>query len=171
MNYLIKVTAACLFTTLSITSYAQTVKTAINSEVTNNVKFLNLESEKYFVPSADYTEDEALKYAFHDQKTIMKDVNADGIQDAVVLLYYCEKTNCHPTTVSIDLVVFKGLGNNQFTKLGAAPLGATAKINSINNGVINVTSYRYGESDAGCCPTDKATTSYKIKNNKLVKIN
>lgn len=101
----------------------------------------------------------------------MKDVNADGIQDAVVLLYYCEKTNCHPTTVSVDLVVFKGLGKNQFTKLGAAPLGATAKINSINNGVINVTSYRYRESDAGCCPTDKAITSYKIKNNKLVKLN
>lgn len=171
MNSLIKLTAVCLFTTLSITSYAQTVTTAINNEVTNNVKFLNLQSEKYFVPSADYAEDETLKYDFDNQKTIMKDVNADGIQDAVVLLYYCEKTNCHPTTVSIDLVVFKGLGKNQFTKLGAAPLGAIAKINSINNGVINITSYRYGENDAGCCPTDKATTSYKIKNNKLVKIN
>ena len=171
MNYLIKLTAACLFTTLSITSYAQTVTTAINNEVTNNVEFLNLQSEKYFVPSVDYAEDEALKYAFHNQKTIMKDVNADGIQDAVVLLYYCEKTNCHPTTVSIDLVVFKGLGKNKFTKLGAAPLGAAAKINSINNGVINVTSYRYGENDAGCCPTDKVTNSYKIKNKKLVKIN
>ena len=54
MNYLFKLTAAYLFITLSITSYAQTIKTAINSEVTNNVKFLNLESEKHFVPSADY---------------------------------------------------------------------------------------------------------------------
>ena len=171
MNYLFKLTAACLFIILSITSYAQTVKTAINSEVTNNVKFLNLESEKYFVPSADYTEDEALKYVFHNQKTVMKDINVDGIQDAIVLLYYCEKTNCHPTTVSVDLVVFKGLGKNQFTKLGAAPLGASAQINNINNEVINITSYSYGENDAGCCPTDKATTSYKIKNKKLVKIN
>ena len=50
MNYLFKLTAACLFITLSINSYAQTIKTAINSEVTNNVKFLNLESE----PPRDY---------------------------------------------------------------------------------------------------------------------
>lgn len=171
MNYLIKLTAACLLTTLSITSYAQAVKTAINSEVTTNINFLNLESEKHFVPSEDYTEEEALKFAFNNQKTVMKDVDADGIQDAVVLLYYCEKTNCHPTTVSVDLVVFKGMGKSQFTKLGAAPLGASAKINSINKGVINITSYSYGENDAGCCPTDKTTTSYKIKNKKLVKVN
>ena len=40
MNYLLKLTATCLFITLSTASYAQTIKTAINSEVTNNVKFL-----------------------------------------------------------------------------------------------------------------------------------
>lgn len=171
MNYLIKAAALCLLTTLSITSYAQTLKAAISSETTSNVKFLNLESEKYFIHDSEYLENEAMRFTFDNQSMVMKDVNSDGILDAVTLLYYCEETNCHATTKSVDLVVFKGLGKNQFTKLGSASLGVAAKIKSVDNGVISITSYAYGEDDPSCCPTDELTMSYKIKNKKLVKIN
>lgn len=169
MNYLIKVTAACLLTTLSVTSYAQSLNTAIKKEVTSGVKLLNLESKKYFVRDADYPEDGAMRFALLNQKIVMKDVNSDGIQDAIALLYYCEETSCHGTTKSAELVVFKGLGKNQFTKLGSASLGVSAEIKNIKNGVISVTSYGYGDDDPSCCPTDKITLSYKIKNGKLVK--
>lgn len=171
MKYLIKITAVCLLTTLSMASYAQTIKTAISSEAASSVKFLNLQSKKYFVPDSEYPEDTAMRFDFATQSVVMKDIDSDGIQDAVALLYYCEETNCHTTTRSVDLVVFKGLGKNQFTKLGSAPLGIDANIKSINNGVIKVTSYGYGEDDPSCCPTDEITMSYKIKNKKLVNIN
>lgn len=170
MHYLTKVAALCLLTTLSITSYAQTLKAAMSNETTSNVKFLNLESEKYFVPDAEYPEDAAMRFDFAAQSVVMKDVDSDGVQDAVALLYYCEETNCHATTRSVDLVVFKGLGKNQFTKLGSIPLGVDAKIKSISKGVIKVTSYGYGEDDPSCCPTDELAMSYKIKNKKLVKL-
>lgn len=170
MNYFIKIITAIVFATLSINTYAQTIKTAINSEAANNVKFLNMESKKYFVHDAEYPEFEAMGFTFDNQKTIMKDVDFDGTQDAVSLLYYCEETNCHPTTKSVDLVVFKGLGKNKFTKLGSASLGVNAKINNIKNGVISITSYGYGESDPSCCPTDESKMLYKIKNKKLVKL-
>ena len=170
MNYLIRATALCLLTSLSITSYAQTLKAAISNETASSVKFLNMESDKYFVHDAEYPESEAMRFAFDNQKTIMKDVDFDGIQDAVSLMYYCEETNCHPTTKSVDLVIFKGLGKNKFTKLGAAPLSVSAKINKIKNGVIYVNLYSYGENDPSCCPTDESTMLYKIKNRKLVKI-
>lgn len=169
MNYLINITAACLLTILSVTSYAESLNTAIKKEVASGVNLLNLESKKYFVRDPYYPEDEAMTYAFNTQKIVMKDVNSDGIQDAVALLYYCEDTNCHTTTKSAELVVFKGLGKNQFTKIGSAFLGISAEIKNIKNGVISVTSYGYGDNDPSCCPTDKITLSYKIKNGKLVK--
>ena len=171
MSYLVKITAACLLTSISITSYAQILETAINTEVANNVKFLNLESKKYFVSDADYPDNEPMIFSSNGQKTIMQDVNSDGVKDAVMIFYYCEETNCHATTKSTDLVVFKGLGKGQFTKLGSAPLGLDAKIRHIKNGVINITSYEYGEFDPGCCPSEETSISYKIQKNKLVEIN
>ena len=169
MNYLIKITAACLLTTLSVTSYAQSLNTAIKKEVASGVKLLNLESKKYFVGDSYYPEDEAMTYAFNNQKIVMKDVNYDGIQDAVALLYYCEETSCHGTTKSAELVVFKGLEKNQFTKVGSASLGVSAEIKNKKNEVISVTSYGYADDDPFCCPTDKITLSYKMKNGKLIK--
>ena len=169
MNYLIKITAACRLTTLSVTSYAQSLNAAIKKEAASGVKLLNLESKKYFVRDANYLEDEAMTYTFDNQKIVMKDVNSDGIQDAVALLYYCEDTNCHATTKSVDLVVFKGLGKNQFTKLGSIPLEFNAKIKSVNKGVIKVVSYSFKDDDPGCCPSKESPRSYKVKNGKLVK--
>ena len=169
MSYLTKATAICLFTTLSITSYAQSIESAIKKEVASKVNILNV-NERKITLDAGYAQDEAFKYDTEGQKIVMKDINSDGIKDAIVLLYYCEKTNCHMTTKSVDLVVFKGLGKNQFTKLGSASLGLKAKINSINNGVINVVSYDYGKTDPGCCPEKETKKSYKIKNGKLAKI-
>lgn len=171
MNRLTKTISACLLASLSITSYAQTIKTAINDEVTSNVKFLNSESEKYFVYDADYPDNKPMAFSSNGQKTIMQDIDSDGIKDAIILFYYCEKVNCHATTKSVDLVVFKGAGKGQFTKTGSASIGLDAKIKSVKNGVINVTSYDYGESDPGCCPSDESTISYKVQNNKLVEIN
>lgn len=170
INNLIKIIAACLLTSLSVTSYAQSIKTAISQEMTSNVKFLNLESEKYFVHDAEYLDGEPMKFAHNGEDIMMKDITSDGIKDAVVLLFYCEETSCHTTTHSTDLVIFKGLRNNQFVKLGAASLGVNAKIESVNNGIINVTSYGYGEDDPGCCPTEEVSRSFKIKNDKLAEI-
>lgn len=171
MNYLIKVIAACLLTTLSITSYGQSLNAAINKETASGVKLLNLESKKYYVKDADYLEDEPMKFDLDNKEIIMKDINSDGIQDAITLLYYCEEKNCHATTKSVDLVVFKGLGKNQFTKLGSASLESNAKIKSVDKGVIKVISYSFGNTDPGCCPSKESLRSYKVKNGKLVKAN
>ena len=167
MNYLIKITAACLLTTLSVTSYAQSINAAINKETTNNIKILNINDKK--LARDNGYEDSAMKFDLDNKEVIMKDVNSDGIQDAIALLYYCEETNCHATTKSVDLVVFKGLGKNQFTKLGSASLGANAKIKSIDKGIIKVISYSFGNDDPGCCPSKESPKSYKVKNGKLVK--
>ena len=169
MNYLVKATAICLLTTLSITSYAQSIESAIKKEVASKVNILNV-NERKITLDAGYAQDEAYKYDTEGQKIVMKDINSDGIKDAIVLLYYCEKTNCHMTTKSVDLVVFKGLGKNQFTKLGSASFEVKAKINGINNGVIGITSYNFGENDPHCCPEEETKESYKIKNGKLIKI-
>lgn len=170
MNYIVKISALCLFTLFSITSYAQTIKTAINDELASNIKFLNLESAKNFVYDADYPDNEPMKFTSNGQETIMRDINSDGIKDAIMLFYYCEETNCHATTKTVDLVVFKGLGNSQFTRLGSAFVGLNAKIKSVNNGIINVIEYSYGEDDPSCCPSEEFEISYKVKENKLVEI-
>ena len=174
MKNLIRATTLFLLTTLSVASYAQTIEAAISSEAASNIKFLNLESEKYYINDSEYLDSNHFRYALTGHNKILKDVDSDGVKDFVTLLYYCEKVNCHLTTRSADLVVFKGLGKNQFTKLASVSLasfGVLAKINSVNNGIISITSSGYGENDPSCCPTDETTTFYKIKNKKLVRIN
>ncbi|MDE4455274.1 hypothetical protein [Psychrobacter sp. DAB_AL62B] len=167
MNYLMKITAICLLTTLSIASYAQSINVAINKEVAKNIKLLNIDEKKEARKNG--YEDEAMNFVFDRKEVVMKDLNFDGIQDAIALIYYCEETSCHATTKSVNLVVFKGLGKNQFTKLGSAFLGLNAKIKNINKGVINVISYDYGDEDPECCPSKQSLKSYKITNGKLVK--
>lgn len=168
MNYLMKTTAICVLTTLSITSYAQSVSVAINKETANKTKILNINEKKQ--ARANGYEDEAMNFVFDNKEIIIKDINSDGIQDAIALLSYCEETSCHATTKSVDLVVFKGIGKNQFTKLGSASLGLNAKIKNINKGVINLISYDYGDEDPGCCPSKQSSKSYKITNGKLMKV-
>lgn len=172
MNFLLKVTASVLLTaTFSISVQAQTLKSAISQEVANNVKFLNLESEKAFIQDSEYLDYEPMQFSLLNQRiAVMKDVNTDGINDAIVLLSYCEKTSCHPTTNSTDLVVLKGLGKNQFKRLGSASLGVNAKINNVNKGIINLTSYEYGDDDPGCCATKETKRNFKIKNSQLVEV-
>ena len=164
-----KTTAICVLTTLSITSYAQSVSVAINKETANKTKILNINEKKQ--ARANGYEDEAMNFVFDNKEIIMKDINSDGIQDAIALLSYCEEASCHATTKSVDLVVFKGLGKNQFAKLGSASLESNAKIKSINKGIIKVVSYSFGDTDPGCCPSKESLRSYKIKNGKLVKAN
>ncbi len=170
MSSLTKIAVTCLLTTLSITSYAQTIKSAVNSEAARKVKILNSESERDFKPDPDYLADSAYKYTLTYQDTVMKDVDSDGIKDAVVLLYYCEATNCHPTTRTADLVVFKEHKKNQFIKVDSAPLGVHGKIKSINNGIINVSAFYYRADDASCCPSNEILRSYKIRNKKMSKV-
>ncbi len=168
MNYLMKTTAICVLTTLSITSYAQSVSVAINKETANKTKILNINEKKQ--ARANGYEDEAMNFVFDNKEIIMKDINSDGIQDAIALLSYCEEASCHATTKSVDLVIFKGIGKNKFTKLGSASLGLKAKIKNINKGIINVVSYEYGDEDPGCCPSKQSSKSYKITNGKLIKV-
>ena len=132
MSYLYKSTALCLLTTLSMTSYAQTIKSAVDSEAASRVKILNMESETDSKQEPNYVEGGAYRYMLTYQDMTMKDVDSDGIKDAVAMLYYCEFTNCHPTTRIADLVVFKGLKRNQFAKMDWMPLGSHGKIKSIN---------------------------------------
>lgn len=170
MNYLVKTAAVCLLTTLSLPSYAQTIKSAINSEAASRVKILNMESEQEFKDDPYYVAGGAYKYTLTYQDITIKDVDADGVKDAVAMLYYCEYTNCHPTTRIADLVVFKGGKKNQFTKMDTIPLGSHGKIKSIDNGLIKVTIQSYQAGDASCCPSNETSKSYKVKKNKLVEV-
>ena len=170
MNYLIKMTPVCLLTTLSMTSYAQTIKSAINSEAASRVKVLNLESEEQSKQGLNYVKGGAYKYTLTYQDITMKDVDGDGVKDAVAMLYYCEYTNCHPTTRIADLVVFKGAKKNQFTKIDTMPLGSHGKIKSINKGLIKTTIQSYAAGDASCCPSIEDSRSYKVKNKKLYRV-
>ena len=110
MNYFIKIIAAIVFATLSINTYAQTIKTAINSEAANNVKFLNMESKKYFVHDAEYPEFEAMEFVSKplvgaELLTVVVSFNAEPAANAVGINIIPTKNTNSIEIVKIFLVI------------------------------------------------------------------
>lgn len=107
-------------------------------------------------------------YAVKNQNIFYSDVDDDGDFDAVVEVFFCEKTSCHPTTQSSKLAIFindkkkyKMTANTNFSLFG--------KINSVNKSKIRVDVYGLDGDDPQCFPTLKRSEVYEFKNNKLIK--
>lgn len=100
MKKLILLTAFSIF--FASRAEATTLQQQINNRVQTSIKNLNLESKKYATDS-DY-----FKFSLKSKEIITADINNDGIKDKIIVLNFCEKMNCHPTTMSTEVAVFIG---------------------------------------------------------------
>lgn len=160
MKKLILLTAfSILFTS---NAEASTLKQQINTRVQASIKNLNLESGK------DATDSDYFKFSLKSKEVITADINHDGIKDKIIVLNFCEKTSCHPTTMSTEIAVFIGQKGQKFTYLDSKFFAITASIQQDNKGRINVHQYDYFEDDGHCCPSHLTKFNLSVKGGKLV---
>lgn len=125
-----------------------TLQQQIDSHVKETVKSLDERSKR------DATDSDYFRYAqTGKQEIISSDVNHDGIQDKIVVLDFCEKTNCHLTTTSTKVLVFTGMKNKQFKYLGSQSFSVYATVQKDKKGNITVHQYDYFDEDPHCCPS------------------
>ena len=160
MKKLILLTA---FSTLfAARAEATTLQQQINNRVQTSIKNLNLESKKYATDS-DY-----FKFSLKSKEVITVDINHDGIKDKIIVLNFCEETNCHPTTMSSEVAVFIGKKDQKFNFLDSKYFAVTASIQKDKKGHINVHQYDYFEDDGHCCPSRLTKFNLTVKNGKLI---
>lgn len=87
------------------------------------------------------------------QEILTSDINHDGIADKIVVLDFCEKTNCHLTTTSTEVLVFTGAKNKQYNFIGSKFFSVYANVEKDKNGRITVKQYDYFDKDPHCCPS------------------
>ncbi len=157
-----------LFTTFS---FAQTLNEAIKTQAQIWVNHLNLVSEREYELEEDSEWDYVYKYHLANKVVVMSDLNGDGDQDAVVLAEYCEKTSCHLTTTTMELMIFQGRPNNQFVHVETKSLpgvGATVKV--YPSKLIEVKCTSFSETDAHCCPSEEIIKRYRLNAGKLYSV-
>lgn len=160
MKKLILLTA---FSTLfAARAEATTLQQQINNRVQTSIKNLNLDSKKYATDS-DY-----FKFSLKSKEVITVDINHDGIKDKIIVLNFCEETNCHPTTMSSEVAVFIGKKDQKFNFLDSKYFAVTASIQKDKKGHINVHQYDYFEDDGHCCPSRLTKFNLTVKNGKLI---
>ena len=151
----------------ALQAQANNLNQLINTKAKKTVAALNQESQRQ---SHDSDDDSAYRYSLNAKTIKTADLNRDGIKDKVVILDYCEKTSCHSTTKSSEVVVYIGnqSGNYRFADAKSFDIGAeVAAIKS--NGSIQLNIYGFGPNDPGCCPSVQGRRSYVLKNGKLVR--
>ena len=141
---------------------ATTLQQQINNRVQTSIKNLNLDSKKYATDS-DY-----FKFSLKSKEVITVDINHDGIKDKIIVLNFCEETNCHPTTMSSEVAVFIGKKDQKFNFLDSKYFAVTASIQKDKKGHINVHQYDYFEDDGHCCPSRLTKFNLTVKNGKLI---
>ena len=152
---------------IALQAQANNLNQLINTKAKKTVAALNQESQRQ---SHDSDDDSAYRYSLNAKTIKTADLNRDGIKDKVVILDYCEKTSCHSTTKSSEVVVYIGnqSGNYRFADAKSFDIGAeVAAIKS--NGSIQLNIYGFGPNDPGCCPSVQGRRSYVLKNGKLVR--
>ncbi len=109
------------------------------------------------------------KYKLERKNVFYGDLNNDGQFDAVVELFFCERTSCHPTTNSSELVVYSNR-QGKFTFAAFKRFSLFGKINSVEDGKIFIDVYGLDEDDPQCCPQLKRSEVYSLRNNKLIRV-
>lgn len=143
----------------TVTVFSQKENTALNSAITQYSKIILkqlLKSERMG------------RYKIENKNTFFADVDGDGDFDAVTEIFFCESSNCHPTTQVSKLVIFINQ-NNKYSFLTDKTFRVYGKINSINNGRIKVDVFGFGEDDPQCCPSLQRQESFILKGRILVK--
>jgi hypothetical protein len=97
------------------------------------------------------------------------DLNHDGTPDVAVLFTIEGPGNGYAQYLAVFLRT-----NGKLVPLDHATVGGklyrTAKLISIQDGIINLATTGYSAHDPTCCPTIKGTTRYQIVDNKLKEI-
>ncbi len=153
---------------ISISVNANNLNQLINVHSKQTILSLNKESARQ-----SYNDDSDSAYRYKMVSKIIKpaDLNKDGINDQIVLMNYCERSNCHPTTSSTEIAVFIGTKSGNYKYSDSISFNIGANITSIQpNGRINLIVDGYGDNDPSCCPSAKSKRSYTFNQGKLVRL-
>jgi hypothetical protein len=113
--------------------------------------------------------DTNFKFKVENKNIFYDDLDNDGDFDAVVEIFFCEESNCHPTTSWSELIVYLR-NNDNYSYVASKGFSLFGKINSIKNGKIYIDVYGLDEDDPQCCPQIKNKEIYKLSKEKLVKV-
>ncbi len=144
---------------LSRQSQGDNLNSLITLESKKAINFLDRDGSSY----------DNYRYTLNNKQIVYSDINHDGISDAIVGLSYCEKTNCHMTTRSFDLVVFIGTGNNKYTYGDSRALGLQGTVGA-NGSLITVETMDFNDNDPHCCPSMVLNKKYRFQNGSLVEV-
>jgi len=102
------------------------------------------------------------------RKVVTGDLDKDGTAETVVL-YTIEGQNGSNNHVQY-LAVFKRT-NGKLAPLTHTPVGSKSyrdvELDSVSNGLINLTTLGYARNDPSCCPTLKGKAWYRLVRNTL----
>jgi len=105
------------------------------------------------------------------RKVVAGDLNGDGVAETVVL-YTIEGQDGSNNHIQY-LAVFTR-ANRQLVLLTHTSAGSKTyrdvELDSISNGLINLTTMAYAKNDPACCPTLKGKAWYKLALGKLVAV-
>jgi hypothetical protein len=105
------------------------------------------------------------------RKVVSGDLNGDGVAETVVL-YTIEGQNGTNNHIQY-LAVFKRTDGKlvyvTHTSVGSKSY-RDAELDSISNGLINLTTMGFAKNDPACCPTRKGKAWYKLALGKLVAV-
>lgn len=112
---------------------------------------------------------EDLPYFHHlnQSESLTVDVNKDGIKDKVVVLDFCEATNCHLTTRSTIIAVFLGdqSGGYKYAASKDFSIYASAKLD--NKGNVKIIQMDFKDKDPHCCPSNETKFNLLFEHNKV----
>jgi hypothetical protein len=145
---------------ISVSGQTKVQKTALNKLIvaygSKTIKSLNKNKYHY-------------KYTLDNKNIFFSDLDGDGDFEAIVELFFCEKSSCHSTTNSSELVIYLN-DNGKYSFLASKGFSLFGKVNSIEDGKIKIDVYSLDKNDPQCCPELKRKEIYALKNKKLVKI-
>jgi len=120
--------------------------------------------------SAQATSEHGEEYS-DARKVVSGDLNGDGVPETVVL-YTIEGQNGSNNHIQY-LAVFTR-ANRQLVPLTHTSVGSKsyrdAELDSISNGLINLTTMALAKNDPACCPTVKGKAWYKLAMGRLVPV-
>lgn len=113
--------------------------------------------------------DSDFRYAVTNKNIFYSDLDEDGDFDAIVEIFFCEESSCHPTTNWSELVVYLR-NENSYAFAASKGFSLFGKINSIKDNKIQIDIYGLDEDDPQCCPLLKSKEVYKLTGSKLQKV-
>lgn len=105
------------------------------------------------------------------RKVVTGDLNGDRVPETVVL-YTIEGQN--GTNNHIQYLAVFTRANGQLVHLTHTSVGSKssggAELDSVSNGLVNLTTMNYAKNDPECCPTLKGKAWYKLALGRLVPV-